>query len=853
MMNNHHLTTCTSVDNSDIELEKHILEESQKVEVERKQAELELLQTAIQKRLTTAGSPISTSRKKKKQQHTTVAVVVEEEEVVENDESSNDNLSQQPRQQQQQTVKPFFKNLRPSSSTNSIQPPSLPPQKEQERQQPQGRYQLRKTGFWDEQKQGKQKKTTMEVKWNHPARAGTAPSTTTTTSSNIATRSSSFSSVPKTSSFKTTTATTTTTSSFRTKKIGSNNTFVRQSQLLDHQRTKEESKLKRQAMEQKWMRKSQQQQQQTRQQQQHQQHYQDYNDNDDAVSESQQTDIIKNHHHHFPSSPKRRSNTKDCGDDEKVMLVLLSSTIIGHNRNQRMYQDRVVMWLSQRRHQQQRDGGIVQEKIPLETVDASSQPLRRNQLLAASGKGPSYPQLFLQQGETLTFVGDYDTLYQLNETGRLADEYFLSLLPAQNSSSEINNKSTTNTNSNMGRPSFQSSFKSKKQFAVPQQKQQEQKKIPNYNTRTKTSWTKPKEISQGLSSPATKDTTNQPRRVTNYWQQQQSQEESKHKRKSLAAKWESRHQQQQQQQHVVVEPPTVPRVSTGSSWGPQQSNYMQEEKKETEFLDKRISSTNIPESENLPKANKPRRVTGYWEQRRSSKGGEGGLREENNSSSKNLIKSEEEPKQDAQPTTLEIKRMRLQEKRQEYQQLKLDASRRLEQEIGLMIGMEKKEAAKEKTKQLVGMYQDLEKSHAKSKIRETTALDAFRKKKNEPARSQMSAWKEKELHRRNAEFQKQKYQSRIPRYHHRYHQEESSSTAWPDCPSDARTSDLLSPSQRYYGDDDMASNDSVPDQEISKGHVLRKAWHKRASKVIENLEGIKEEKKNHRGLQHSAI
>ena len=880
MMN---LATCTSVDNSDIEFQKHILEESHKVEVERKQAELEMLQTAIHKRLTTAGSPITRKKNHAAVEDKELLQLVEELEATSNDNVPEQARQQQQQQQQQEKVKPFFKNLRPSSSTTTttIQPP---PQNEQ-KQKPHGRYQLRKTGFWDEpknQQQGRQKKMTMEVKWNHPARSGTATSTTTTTgtrTTRTTTRSSTTTRPSKTSSFTTPSSS----SSFKTTtaatKIGPNNIFVRQSQFRDHQPTKEESISKRQAMEQKWMRKSQQQ--QDHHHHHHQQQQQQQDDNDDVVSESQQTDIINNHHrnhrqqddnndvvsesqqtdiinnhhhqqrqqdddndvvvpesqqtdiinnhhqqqqddngvvvsesqqtdiinnnnHHFKSSsPTRRSNTKE--DDKKVMLVLLSSTIIGQNRNQRVYQDRVMTWLSQRRRHQLRG----QEKIPLETVDASAQPLRRNQLLAASGKGLIYPQLFLQQGENLAFVGDYDSLHRLNETGRLTDEYFMSLLPVQNKS-----KNT--------------------------------KKILTYKTRTNTSWIKPDEKSHGSQPPATASTgtTNQPRRVTNYWQQQQSQEESKQKRKSLAAKWESRHKQQQ---HVVVEPPTVPRVSTSSSWGPKRSNYEQEEKKETEVLDTMRSSPKIPESENLSKADKPRRVTGYWEQRRSSKGGE----EENNTSDKNLIESEEEPKQDDQPTTLEIKRRRLQEKRQEYQQLKLDASRRLEQEIGLMIGMEKKEAAKEKTKQLVGMYQDLEKSHAESRARETTtiALKSFRKKKNEPPRSQMAAWKEKELNRRNAEYQKQKHQSRIPRYHNRHHQEESSSTAWPDCPSDARFSDLLSPSQQYNDDDDRASNDSVPDKEISKGH---KAWHKRASKVIENLEGIKEES-NNRALQHNWI
>ena len=61
---------------------------------------------------------------------------------------------------------------------------------------------------------------------------------------------------------------------------------------------------------------------------------------------------------------------------------------------------------------------------------------------------------------------------------------------------------------------------------------------------------------------------------------------------------------------------------------------------------------------------------------------------------------------------------------------------------------------------------------------------------------------------------------------------------------------MSSLSQQDHDIDSVASNDSVPDQDISRGQLLRKAWHKRASRVIENMEGVKVDNQR---LQNTAV
>eukprot|EP00934_Nitzschia_sp_Nitz4_P002079 Nitzschia sp. Nitz4//scaffold149_size55946//45925//48045//NITZ4_006602-RA/size55946-processed-gene-0.33-mRNA-1//-1//CDS//3329536833//2079//frame0 len=89
-------------------------------------------------------------------------------------------------------------------------------------------------------------------------------------------------------------------------------------------------------------------------------------------------------------------------------LLVLISTAFG-TMEQRTNQDRAISM-------------IQALQLPLETVDGSDPACkdRRNELFGISGLRGKYPQIFQQQDGALSFLGDYDGLQAMNESGALA-------------------------------------------------------------------------------------------------------------------------------------------------------------------------------------------------------------------------------------------------------------------------------------------------------------------------------------------------------------------------------------------------------------------------------------------------
>lgn len=106
-------------------------------------------------------------------------------------------------------------------------------------------------------------------------------------------------------------------------------------------------------------------------------------------------------------SVSKEDETSSQIGKEKQFLLLMSKR--SGNATQKANQDRVLTMLESKR-------------LPYVVLDGSDLNMkdRRNELFAISGIRGNYPQLFLLEGTMTTFVGDFDTVEGVNETGGLA-------------------------------------------------------------------------------------------------------------------------------------------------------------------------------------------------------------------------------------------------------------------------------------------------------------------------------------------------------------------------------------------------------------------------------------------------
>eukprot|EP00526_Cylindrotheca_closterium_P003040 CAMPEP_0113631776 /NCGR_PEP_ID=MMETSP0017_2-20120614/16512_1 /TAXON_ID=2856 /ORGANISM="Cylindrotheca closterium" /LENGTH=1597 /DNA_ID=CAMNT_0000542297 /DNA_START=133 /DNA_END=4923 /DNA_ORIENTATION=+ /assembly_acc=CAM_ASM_000147 len=192
---------------------------------------------------------------------------------------------------------------------------------------------------------------------------------------------------------------------------------------------------------------------------------------------------------------------------------------------------------------------------------------------------------------------------------------------------------------------------------------------------------------------------------------------------------------------------------------------------------------------------------------------------------------------------IEIKRRELAAKREAFQKHKEEASKRLEQELGapgseMNLNDSREEEEEEQkqvdAKELVGKFEELKVilSSPPNSAKETQPQfnDGFASVRRPPAHRCLADRKQRELDRRNEE-----YLNSLNQFGRSTSQDTNSSTAWPDMDPAPRRNPLQAKSRFVQEEEeDAQSNESVPEQEISRNQQLRQAWRQRAWKTIDN-------------------
>ncbi|CAJ1929356.1 unnamed protein product [Cylindrotheca closterium] len=186
---------------------------------------------------------------------------------------------------------------------------------------------------------------------------------------------------------------------------------------------------------------------------------------------------------------------------------------------------------------------------------------------------------------------------------------------------------------------------------------------------------------------------------------------------------------------------------------------------------------------------------------------------------------------------IELKRRELAAKREAFQKQKEEASKRVEQELGFP-GSEtnlndfREEQKKVDAKELVSKFEELKVvlSSSPSSAKETQPEfnDGFGAViRRPPSHRCLADRKQRELDRRN-----QEYLQSLNQFGRSTSQETNSSTAWPDMEPPRRYP--LQAKSRVVEEEDVQSNESVPEKEITRNQQLRQAWRQRAWKTLDN-------------------
>jgi hypothetical protein len=220
-----------------------------------------------------------------------------------------------------------------------------------------------------------------------------------------------------------------------------------------------------------------------------------------------------------------------------------------------------------------------------------------------------------------------------------------------------------------------------------------------------------------------------------------------------------------------------------------------------------------------PPKTKKMSVAGFWEQKK-----------EQNLSKQKRAEKEEQWKQQASGeerslSRIEAKRKELAEKRKNFEALKGQAQKRLEQEMGLPnvdLLMTSQRPKAPNTKQLASKFEKLQQSTRRPKSNNPTVV--LNVKKYYGGR-QMAKMKQKELDRRNIEYLAEVVGS------------SQCSTAWPDLVSDhnkPRPQPLL-PEEEADRSDQSVPNHHLGDTANHRTQKIRAAWKRRAWKAMDNM------------------
>jgi hypothetical protein len=351
-------------------------------------------------------------------------------------------------------------------------------------------------------------------------------------------------------------------------------------------------------------------------------------------------------------------------------------------------------------------------------------------------------------------------------------------------------------------------------------------------------------------------------RLSELVERQRAMQARHQKRKITQGKWENRNNDKSTASSAQSPPPAVAQTPPGpsmSSVNQQQQQQQQEEAKASTVItperelasgfntrvsgnleqqrSKDLEGKAVVTPERQLKASRPG-VTGFWEQKRSnedSKQRRKDMQEKWNVGVQG--KSSPSQEEDKPVSKIEAKRRELAEKRKEFERLKREASNRLEQEmLGYPDAEEEAKAPAVDTKHLVGQFEGLRtRSTSKNTANTTTKpesplpLDGSGHIYKCPPSRQMADWKQKELDRRNTE-----YQTYLPQFDRTKSHEVASSIAWPDLECGPQTP--LPTQIRTV--DEARSDHSVPEKDVTRKQQLRRAWRHRAWKAIDKVDHV---------------
>jgi hypothetical protein len=397
----------------------------------------------------------------------------------------------------------------------------------------------------------------------------------------------------------------------------------------------------------------------------------------------------------------------------------------------------------------------------------------------------------------------------------------------------------------------------------PKQKVWSKKKLGTMTTTTTTAASAPT-----IGSIDDNDGKSPKSRLSELVERQREMQARHQNRKTMQGKWENRSNEESTASSAQSPPAAVAQTPPGPSMSSvnqrqQQQQQEEEEKASMVITPERESASELKtrfsgylelqRSKDLegkavvtperPLKASPPCVTGFWEQKRSNEEGKQKRRDMREKWMAGVRgKSSPAQEEDKPVSKIEAKRRELAEKRKEFEKQKREASNRLEQELlgypdaDTLLEEEAKAPAVD-TKHLVGKFEGLgTRSTSKNTAVTTTKaesplpLDGFGPIQKFPPSRQMADWKQKELDRRNTEYQT----SLLQQFDRTKSHEVASSTAWPDLVSEPQTP--LPPQSQT--DDEARSDHSVPEKDITRKQQLSRAWRHRAWKAIDKVDHV---------------